>query len=59
MGDIYREVLPQAPYVIGAYGLIWAFMIGFVATVFSRLRRLEKEIAVVEAAVKRREKVEA
>jgi hypothetical protein len=59
VGDIYREVLPQAPYVIGAYGLIWVFMVGFGATVFGRLRRLEKEIAVVEAAVKRREQAGA
>lgn len=59
MQDIYSEVIPQAPYVIAAYGLIWVALLGYVGLVFSRLKRIEKEISVVEAAVKRREKSEA
>jgi CcmD family protein len=56
MLDIYSEVMPQAPYVIAAYGIIWVALLGYVGLVFSRLKRIEKEISVVEAAVKRREK---
>ncbi|MDO9556390.1 MAG: CcmD family protein [Coriobacteriia bacterium] len=59
MQDVYSAVLPQAPYVIGAYGLIWVALLGYVGLVFSRLNRIEKEISVVEAAVKRREKSES
>ena len=59
MLDIYSEVIPQAPYVIGAYGLIWVALLGYVGLVFSRLKKIEKEISVVEAAVKRREKSES
>ncbi|MCE5203395.1 MAG: CcmD family protein [Coriobacteriales bacterium] len=55
MGDIYSQVLPQAPYVIAAYALIWVSLLGFVGVVFSRLRRLEKELDVLEESLKRRE----
>ncbi len=58
MQDIYSQVMPQAPYVIVAYGLIWVGLIGYVGMVFSRLKKIEKEISVVESAVKRREKSE-
>ncbi|MDZ4655358.1 MAG: CcmD family protein [Coriobacteriia bacterium] len=59
MQDIYSEVVPQAPYVIAAYGLIWIALLGYVGLVFSRLNRIEKEISVVEEAIKRREKSES
>jgi len=55
MGDIYSQVLPQAPYVIAAYALIWVSLLGFVGVVFNRLRRLEKELDVLEESLKRRE----
>lgn len=59
MLDIYSEVVPQAPYVIAAYGLIWLGLLGYVGLVFSRLGKIRKEIAVVESALKRREKTES
>jgi len=59
MVDIYSEVMPQAPYVIAAYGLIWVGLLVYVGVVFSRLGKVRKEIAVVESAVKRREKTES
>ncbi len=55
MGDIYSAVIPQAPFVIGAYGIIWIALLGFVGMVFNRLRRLDKEIAVLEESIKRRD----
>lgn len=55
MNDIYSTVIPQAPYIIGAYGLIWVALLGFVGMVFNRLRRMEKELAVLEESLKRRE----
>lgn len=54
MGDLYSAVIPQAPYVIGAYGLIWLGLLGFVYLVFGRIGRLEKELRVLEESVKRR-----
>ncbi|KAF0208825.1 MAG: heme exporter protein CcmD [Actinomycetota bacterium] len=55
MNEIYSTVIPQAPYIIGAYGLIWVALLGFVGMVFNRLRRMEKELAVLEESLKRRE----
>ncbi|GAV31692.1 MAG: hypothetical protein H5T75_07430 [Coriobacteriia bacterium] len=55
MQDIYSQVIPQAPYVIWAYALIWVSLLGFVAMVFARLRRLDKQMQVLEEALKRRE----
>lgn len=54
MGDIYSLVIPQAPYVIAAYGILWAGLVVFIAMVFSRLGKLETELKVVEEAVRRR-----
>lgn len=54
MQDIYSTVIPQAPYVIGAYGLIWVTLVVFVGLALARIGRVEKELDVLEAAVKRR-----
>lgn len=55
MQDIYSQVIPQAPYVIWAYALIWISLLGFVGMVFARLRRLDKQIRALEDAIKRRQ----
>ena len=52
--EIYGLVIPAAPYVVGAYGIIWVALFGYVFAIANRVGRLEKEIDVVEAAVKRR-----
>ncbi len=56
MMDLYAAVIPQAPYIIGAYGLIWVGLLGFVFMVFNRIGRLEKELRVLEESVERRVK---
>ena len=55
MQEIYSTVIPQAPYVIWAYALIWVSLLGFVGLVFARLNRLDKEMRVLEESLKRRE----
>jgi len=54
MNDIYSLVIPQAPYVIAAYGILWAGLVLFTAMIFGRLGKLERELKVVEAAARRR-----
>jgi CcmD family protein len=54
MGDIYSLVIPQAPYVIAAYGILWAGLVVFIAMVFGRLGKLERELRIVEEAARRR-----
>jgi CcmD family protein len=52
--EVYQVALGGAPYVIAAYMLIWVTLVVFIGLSFRRLLRLEKEITVVEDAVKRR-----
>ncbi len=57
--DVFSAVNGMAPYVIAAYTLIWATLVVFVGLTFRRVARLEKELAVVEDAVERRQKAQA
>ncbi|TLM78855.1 MAG: hypothetical protein FDZ70_03565 [Actinobacteria bacterium] len=50
----FSEVAKVAPYVIAAYGLLWATMVVYVGMTMVRLGRLEREIEAVEEAVARR-----
>ena len=52
--EIYRLVLADAPYVIGAYAILWLALMAYVGMVFRRLMRLEKEVAVLEESMERR-----
>ena len=54
MTEVYEAVLPAAPYVIGAYTLIWLTVIFYIGLTFNRVRGLEREVAVLEEAVARR-----
>lgn len=53
--ELYTLVLPDAPYVIAAYGVLWVALVGYVSLVLSRLIRLEKEMRIVEESVARKE----
>lgn len=55
MTDVYSSVVPAAPFVIGAYGLIWVTLVVFVGLTFRRISRLEKELDVVEGSMKKRQ----
>lgn len=52
----FTAVNGMAPFVIAAYTAIWAALVVFIGLTFRRLARLEKELAVVEASVERRQK---
>lgn len=55
----FSEVSKAAPYVIGAYALLWASLVVYIGLVMRRLGRLEAEVKVVEDAVARRSGAEA
>jgi CcmD family protein len=52
--ELYDLVLHDAPYVIAAYGILWAALIVYVSMILRRLMRLEKQIEAVESSVERR-----
>jgi CcmD family protein len=53
--ELYKLVLPDAPYVVAAYAVLWVALIGYVSLVLSRLMKLERQIAIVEEACARRD----
>lgn len=52
--NAFSAVSSVAPYVIAAYGLIWAALMVYVGLVMRRLGRLERDMAAVEEACGRR-----
>ncbi|WP_165044735.1 MULTISPECIES: CcmD family protein [unclassified Adlercreutzia] len=50
--EIYSTILPSAPYVIAAYALIWLILLVYVAIVVSGMKKTEKQIAVLEEALR-------
>lgn len=52
--QIYQLVNPSLPYVIGAYGVLWLGLMGYVGVTLSRLGKLEKQLALVEEAMAKR-----
>jgi len=52
--EIYSLVIPAAPYVLAAYGILWIGLFGYITVVLRRLGRIEAELRVVEEAVARR-----
>lgn len=52
--ELYRLAIADAPYVIGAYAVLWVAFVGYVTIVLRRIMRLEKEVSVLEAAVEKR-----
>lgn len=54
LAEIYVTVLGAAPYVIGAYAMLWVGLGGYVFFVLRRLSGVEREIAVLEESVARR-----
>jgi CcmD family protein len=58
--DMVARVIGDQWWLVAiAYGLIWIVLFGFIVFVYTRLTRVEKEIAIVETTVKRREKLDA
>jgi len=53
--ELYKLVLPDAPYVVAAYGVLWVALVGYVSLVLMRLMKLEKEMQLVEESCARRD----
>lgn len=59
LADVYSTALPAAPYVIGAYALIWVILMVFAIAMFVRSRKTQKDIDALREAIERRERKEA
>ena len=52
--EIFSQVVPALPYVIGVYAVLWVGLMGYVGVTLSRLGKLEKQLALVEDALAKR-----
>ena len=55
LADMYSTVIPSAPFIIAAYALVWAALLVYVVIVVRGLKSTERQMAVLEEAVKARE----
>ena len=51
LAEIYSTVMTAAPYVIGAYALIWLVLLGYVLVVVLGLKRTERQLAALEESL--------
>ena len=55
LADIYSTILPSMPFVIGAYVLIWLILFVYVFIITRGTKKLETQIAVLEAELLHKE----
>ena len=53
--EVYSTIIPSAPYVIGAYALIWAILLVFVIVMLAKTKRTQKDIDALKDAIERRQ----
>jgi CcmD family protein len=49
--ELYDLVLHDAPFVIGAYGVLWLALCGYVTFMLFRLLKMNKEVSLLEDAI--------
>ena len=53
--EVYSTIIPSAPYVIGAYALIWAILLVFVIAMLAKTKHTQKDIDALKDAIERRQ----
>lgn len=57
--EVYSTIVPSAPYVIGAYALIWAILLVFVIVMLRKTKKTQKDIDALNEAIEYRERRKA
>ena len=53
--QVYSIIVPSAPYVIGAYALIWVVLLVFVIIMLVSTKKTQKDIDALREALEYRE----
>ncbi len=53
LAEIYSTVLPAAPFLIGAYVLIWLAILVFILVINSKVKRAEQQLMLLEETLNR------
>lgn len=48
--ELYKLVLPDFPFVVAAYAVLWIALVIYVSLVLGRLMKLERDMQLVEEA---------
>lgn len=51
LADMYSTVAPSAPFIIGAYALVWLVLLVYVLIVVRGLKNTEAQMALLEEAI--------
>ena len=51
LADIYSTILPSAPFIVGAYVLVWVALLVYVIVINRGIKKAEAQIALLEEAV--------
>lgn len=54
LSDMYSTVIPSAPFIIGAYALVWLALLVYVIVIVRGLKKTEAQMAVLEEALAKR-----
>ena len=46
--DIYSTVVPSAPFIIGAYAIVWVALLVYVVITVNGLKKTEAQVALLE-----------
>ena len=52
--ELYALVLHDAPYVIGAYAVIWFALTAYLVAIIRRMAKVEREVEVLSDVVENR-----
>ncbi|MBM7000450.1 hypothetical protein I3I95_10060 [bacterium] len=58
LADAYSTVLSGAPYVIGAYALIWVVLFAFVIALLAKSKKTQRDIDDLRESIERRSRKE-
>jgi L-lactate permease len=59
LAEVYSTIVPSAPYVIGAYALIWVILLVFLVVMLRRTKKTQKDIDALREAIEYRERKQA
>ena len=51
LADIYSTVIPSAPFIIGAYAIVWLAFLVYVIITVNGLKKTEAQVALLEQAL--------
>ncbi len=51
LADMYSTVIPSAPFIIGAYAIVWLALLVYVIIVVRGLKKTEEQMALLEEAI--------